>query len=179
MMSTDNWCLKVASKIYGPYTIAQMEAFASEGRLTMDSMIAPAGSKVWRPAKQYSNFQAFFADKPAAKTASFGRSNGAKASSSARGGPSNFLIIFDIVSGAASRLEHIVKNLGPAIRLMDNIWAVSTDQSVTGIKNMLVPHLQIREPIFVIDASNGKSSWQNFTPEKHSQLTTTWKPKIA
>ena len=53
MLSTDNWCIKVNDKVYGPYTMGQMRAFHNEGRLGEGSLIAPAGGRAWRSAKHY------------------------------------------------------------------------------------------------------------------------------
>ncbi len=180
MLSTDNWCLKVAERIYGPYTTKQLEAFAAEGRLSPQSMIAPAGGKVWRPANQYPIIaELLSADKPKS-TKSFGRSNTPADQDTLRDGAiSNFVIIFDVLSGAATRLEHIVRNIGPAFRLTENVWTVMSEQSVTGIKNTIAPHLQVREPVFVIDTKRGRSDWQNFTPEMHSKLTKSWLKQAA
>ena len=180
MLSTDNWCIKVAERIYGPYTTRQMEDFAHEGRLSAQSMIAPAGGKVWRAAHQYPGIADFLSNGGTTSKKQFGKVNTQPDRSIPEDGTvSNFLVIFDVVSGAASRLEHIIRNLGPAFRLTENVWTVASDQSVMGIKNTLAPHLQVREPIFVIDANRARSAWQNFVPETHSKLTKAWTARVA
>ncbi|MCI5043595.1 MAG: DUF4339 domain-containing protein [Aquisalinus sp.] len=180
MLSTDNWCLKVAERIYGPYTTKQLEAFATEGRLSSQSMIAPAGGKVWRPAHQYPIIAELLSGEKTKTAKNFGRNHiPADHHALPDGAISNFVIILDVLSGAATRLEHIIRNLGPAFRLTDNVWTVMSEQSVTGIKNTLAPHLQVREPVFVIDTKRGRSDWQNFSPEMHSRLTKSWTRKAA
>ncbi|WP_306249676.1 GYF domain-containing protein [Parvularcula sp. IMCC14364] len=180
MLSTDNWCLKVEERIYGPYTTKQLETFASEGRLSPQSQIAPAGGKVWRAAHQYPTIAELLSGEKSKSQKNFGRSNlRTQQSSLPDGAISNFIVIFDVLSGAATRLEHIIRNLGPAFRLTDNVWAVMSEQSIVGIKNTLAPHLQVREPVFVIDTKRGRSDWQNFTPEMHSKLTKSWINKVA
>lgn len=175
MLSTDNWCLKVAEKIYGPYTTDQMQSFAREGRLSGSSLVAPAGARNWRQARNYPNLLKAGNDNTASRNnSSFGKQQEAEQGKLPEGAVSNFLIIFDEVSGAASRLEHIVRNIGPGFRLTSNVWTVASDQSVMGIKNTIAPHLQVREPVFVVDVHRGKSAWQNFVPETHSRLTKAW-----
>ncbi len=179
MLSTDNWCLKVAERIYGPYTTKQLEDFATQGRLSAQSLIAPAGGKIWRVAQQYPNISEILSGGNSRKKR-FGKNSAhTERSMPEEGAISNFIIVFDVVSGAASRLEHIVRNIGPAFRLTDNVWAVTSDQSVMGIKNTLAPHLQIREPIFVVDAQRARSAWQNFVPETHSKLTKAWTSRFG
>lgn len=181
MLSTDNWCLKVAEKVYGPYTTDQLEAFAREGRLSAQSMIAPAGGKNWRPAKNYPNILRILEGKTTSrKTTAFGKQTpGTDSAVLADGEIANFILVFDVVSGAASRLEHIIRNIGPAFRLTDNVWTVASTQSVMGIKNTIAPHLQVREPVLVVDASRGRTAWQNFVPELHSRLTKALTRRIA
>ncbi|GGD07079.1 DUF4339 domain-containing protein [Aquisalinus flavus] len=179
MLSTDNWCIKVAERVYGPYSTDQLETFAEQGRLGPQSLVAPAGGKMWRAAKQYPNI---------AEILEGGRTETITAEQVARSihkkpgereDPeiANFLVIFDVVSGAASRLEHVIRNLGPAFRVTDNVWAVSSDQTLMGLKNLLTPHLQVREPVFIVDSTRGRSIWQNFPPEQHSKMIKAWLPR--
>jgi hypothetical protein len=86
----------------------------------------------------------------------------------------NFILIFDIVSAAASRVETAVLSLGPAFRLAPNIWTLSCELSAVGVRNAIAPYLLPRESIFVVDATRGRASWQNFTPELHAKLAAAW-----
>jgi hypothetical protein len=174
MLATDNWCIKVAQRVYGPYTQDQMSDFAAEGRLSGQSLVAPAGGKMWREARQYPTLAALLdGKKPEAKA--FGRSKPvAETAALPEGAVANFIVIFDVVSGAASRLSHVLSSLGPAFRVADNVWSVATSQTALGVKNALAPHMQLREPIMVIDCSRGRTAWQNFTPELHARLLKAW-----
>ena len=176
MLATDNWCIKVAQRVYGPYTQEQMAAFATEGRLSGQSLVAPAGGKTWREARQYPAISGMLdkGSKPGGRA--FGR-NAAEPTASAalaEGANANFVIVFDVVSGAAGRLAHVLSNIGPAFRLTDNVWTVSSNQTALGIKNAIAPHLALREPLFVIDCSRGRTSWPIFAPETHAKLTKAW-----
>ncbi len=173
MLSTDNWCIKVAQRIYGPYTVAQLEDFAREGRLTSSSMIAPAGGTSWRAARHYPAFQAMLNDKAKQRKKGFGKNVGNN-SAYEEGSVVNFIIIFDVISGSASRLETVIRGIGPAFRITDNVWTVQSDLSVMGVKNEIIPHLQVRESVFIIDCQRGRSTWQNFLPEAHAKLTKAW-----
>lgn len=176
MLATDNWCIKVAQRVYGPYTPDQMAAFAVEGRLSRQSLVAPAGGKTWREARQYPAISTLLENGPKPGTRTFGRQHTAEPSgqAAAEGAAANFVVVFDVVSGAASRLAHVLSSLGPAFRLTDNVWTVSSTQSALGVKNAVAPHLELREPLFVIDCSRGRTAWQNFAPETHSKLTKAW-----
>ena len=175
MLATDNWCIKVAQRVYGPYTHEQMAAFATEGRLSGQSLVAPAGGKTWREARQYPAISGMLERGPKPGAKSFGK-NAAETGHPvlAEGATANFVVVFDVVSGAASRLAHVLASLGPAFRLTDNVWTVGSNQTALGVKNAIAPHLALREPLFVIDCSRGRTAWQNFAPETHAKLTKAW-----
>lgn len=86
----------------------------------------------------------------------------------------NFILIFDIVSAAASRVETAVLSLGPAFRIAANIWTVNCELSAVGVRNAIAPFLLPRESILVVDATRGRTSWQNFSPELHAKLAAAW-----
>lgn len=203
MLAADNWCIKVDDRVYGPYTSTQLRKFAHEGRLASWSLIAPAGGRTWREAKDERAFASFFgagAKRPNSDGTAFGKrdivieeetkpaaENAAPAplprkSAAARPGAAiaadgalaNFVIIFDVVSAAASRAEAAVLSLGPAFRLADNVWSVSCELTAIGVRNAIAPYLLLRESIFVIDTTRGRSSWQNYAPETHAKISAAW-----
>lgn len=180
VVATDNWCIKVAGKVYGPYSGPQMKAFAKEGRLSETSSVAPAGSTVWREARTYSQLAPLFAGSTSVTSRSddkrsFGRAtNSQDHNSPPEGALANFILIFDSAPGTAGRIEQVLRGLGEGFRLAENVWVLSSTQSVLGIKNAIAPHLTSREPIFIVDASRGRSAWQNYVPELHSRLTKAW-----
>ncbi len=86
----------------------------------------------------------------------------------------NLVIIFDVVSGAAGRVETGVRSLGPAFQIADNVWSVSCSLTATGVRNALAPFLRPSETIFVADTTNGGATWQNYAPEVHAKITTAY-----
>ena len=215
MLATDNWCVRVNDRVYGPYSSQQLRKFVHEGRLGARSLIAPAGSRNWREAQNETSFSSYFGAagriptglKPAERP--FGRRDdetspetGAEATSSAdmpetgepqlrtsrRARPlgqtvtsrasageqpahANFVIVFDVVSAATSRVEQILMSLGPCFRLADNVVSVSCTLTAIGVRNAVAPYLRPHESIFVIDTTHGRTSWQNYAPETHAKIT--------
>ena len=45
-----SWTISVSGQIYGPYSTEQMQAFAAEGRLARQSLVAHAGDMEFRRA---------------------------------------------------------------------------------------------------------------------------------
>ncbi|WP_425409377.1 hypothetical protein [Hyphococcus sp.] len=208
MLAAENWCLKVKNKVYGPYTTEQMRKFAHEGRLAAWSMVAPAGGRAWREARSELVFANFFGgEKPVAKKVygkTFGKRSDwdddpslepkAKTSpktvqqnakpSAVADDPSihtaNFIIIFDVVSAAASRVEAAVMSLGHAFRIADNVWNVNCELTAVGVRNAIAPYLRGSESIFVVDATRGRTSWRNYAPETQSKISAAYmRSKVA
>ena len=69
----------------------------------------------------------------------------------------NFVIVFDVVSAAASRAEAAVRSLGPGFRIADNVWTITCNLTATGVRNAIAPYLLPHESIFVVDTTNGKT----------------------
>ena len=188
MLASENWCVKVAEKIYGPYTSQQMRKYAHEGRVNSTSLVAPAGSRAWRQAREEAAFASFFgnelgAKKAASRARTFGRANTAEANGKIKAdtskpvgevGVANFLLIFDVVSGAAGRVEAPIVSLGHAFRITDNVWSLTCELTAVGVRNAIAPYLHPRESFFVVDASRGQTSWQNFAPETQAKITASY-----
>jgi hypothetical protein len=86
-------------------------------------------------------------------------------------GPANFVIVFDVVSAAASRVENALASLGASFRLAENVWTVNCALTAIGVRNAIAPFLRPHESLFVIDATNGRTSWQNYAPEAHAKIS--------
>lgn len=202
MLAADNWCVKVDDRIYGPYSSQQLRKFAHEGRLAAWSLVAPAGSRTWRAAREEVAFAAFFGEEATSSAASvrrFGKRDcseaaepraesktkaaGSRAATdrSHSAGPAemdaaiaNFIIIFDVVSAAASRVETSILSLGQGFRVAENVWALTCELTAIGVRNAIAPYLLPRESILVIDTTRGRTSWQNHPPEIHAKLAAAW-----
>lgn len=87
----------------------------------------------------------------------------------------HFAVIVDQkAQSAASHIEGAINSLGPAYRLTTNVWIVSTEQSVSAVRNRLVQELGKADSLFVIDASRGKAAWFNFGPEADVRIRRVW-----
>ena len=176
MVSAENWCVKANDKVYGPYSSSQMRKYAHEGRLSATSLISPAGSREWREAGKESAFANFFdfgviSKKKKSDSPVFGKDADTK---KAGAEVANFLIIFDAVEATASRVQAAILGLGHAFRVADNVWSLSCELTAVGVRNALEPYLASRESIFIVDATRGRTSWQNFPPALHSKISATY-----
>jgi hypothetical protein len=191
MLAADNWCVKVEERIYGPYSSQQLRKYAHEGRFAPSSLVAPAGSRAFKEARLEPVFSSLFGtDARPDSQRTFGRRAEPEPAETDKDGgrkpklarkpeglePSvaNFVIIFDVVSAAASRAESAIQGLGPSFRLNDNVWTLTCEMTALGVRNAIAPYLMPRDSILVVDATRGRTSWQNFGPEIHAKLAAAW-----
>lgn len=87
----------------------------------------------------------------------------------------HFAVIIDQkAQGGSSNIENAIGSLGLYYRLTNNVWIISTDQSVSAVRNRLVQELGKSDSLFVIDASRGKAAWFNFGPEADVRIRRVW-----
>jgi hypothetical protein len=171
-----SWMVSVGGRAYGPYTDAQMAAFAAEGRLAPQSLIARGSEPTFRPAGEEPALAAFFT--PAAiepqpretkPSAGFGRSKDEKP-----GEPSHIVVMVDMKSRSVVSLEEEIYRLGQACPLLPQIWLLKTDKSLNAVRNHLVQQLGKLDVLFVVDATNNKAAWFNFGPEAEARIRRVW-----
>ncbi len=87
----------------------------------------------------------------------------------------HFAVVIDQkAQGGSSNIEGAIGSLGLYYRLTNNVWIISTDQSVSAVRNRLVQELGKSDSLFVIDASRGKAAWFNFGPEADVRIRRVW-----
>jgi hypothetical protein len=173
------WTINVSGRVYGPYTTERMRAFAAEGRLGGNSLIAREGTTDWHEAREEPEFAEFFNTKPAAapapeKPATPAARPAPQAHETHEPARAQFAVVVDLKSRSPGNLEQAISSLGPAYRLLPNVWIVSTEQSVNAVRNRLVQELGKLDSLFVVDATRGKAAWFNFGPEADVRIRRVW-----
>jgi hypothetical protein len=171
-----SWIVSVDGREYGPYTDAQMAAFATEGRIAPQSLIARPGQQTFKPASEA--HPALFAlssaeaGEPSVRPAAlFAR---VKEAAQISGESAHIVIIADMKSQSTARLEEEIFRLGPACPILPQTWLLQTDKSVNTVRNQLVQQLGERDVLFVVDATNDKAAWFNFEAEAEGRIHRTW-----
>jgi len=102
-----SWTVSVAGRSYGPYSAAQMQAFAAEGRLAPHSLVQRSGEQTFHAASEDPQLSALFepqkvsftsTSRTDAPASSFGRQDKDEATEK-----SHFVIIADRRSGFSRR----------------------------------------------------------------------------
>jgi hypothetical protein len=90
------------------------------------------------------------------------------------GNRAHFAVVIDRKSQSRGNLEEAIASLGPWYQLLPNVWIISTEQTVNGVRNRLLQELGKTDSLFVIDASRGKAAWFNFGPEADVRIRRVW-----
>jgi hypothetical protein len=184
------WSINVSGRLYGPFTSERMRRFASEGRLAAHSLVAREGTADWHEANEEPEFADLFAPQTAVKEQMPSIAERLPVATaplpawSARGeigateksdhGRAHFAIVLDQKSRPSGNLEEAIASLGPAYRLLPNVWILSTDSTVNAVRNRVVQELGKSDSLFVVDASRGKAAWFNFGPEADVRIRRVW-----
>ena len=174
------WTLKADDRVYGPYTLDQLRAYASEGRLAAHSLVARTGESEHRPAAADPELAALFRppQRPVFFTAegdlgaqSFGRSETANTAA-------HFIIIAEMKSRSISGVEEEIFKCGQAYAIMPQAWLLSSEMSINAIRNALVQKLGRIDMLFIIDASRNKAAWFNYGPEADARIRRIWQKAL-
>lgn len=174
----ESWTISVAGRVYGPYSLEQMQGFHAENRLADHSLVARAGEEQFHPASEDPALAPLFQAGPA-ESAQPGEPAphrfGVRAGEEhGQGLPSHFVIIADMKSRSISGLEEEIFTLGIAHRFMGQAWILSSDASINTIRNALVQKLGKLDTLFIVDAAHDKAAWFNFGPETDTRIRKMW-----
>ncbi|HWA68961.1 MAG TPA: DUF4339 domain-containing protein [Rhizomicrobium sp.] len=173
----ESWTISVGGRVYGPYSLEQMQAFHAENRLADHSLVARAGEEQFHAASEDPELAPLFAaaveetSVPASESAP--HRFGAKAEVES-GGPSHFVILADMKTRSITGLEEEIFNLGQAHRFMPQAWVLSSEASINTIRNALVQKLGKIDTLFIVDAAHDKAAWFNFGPESDTRIRKMW-----
>jgi hypothetical protein len=177
-MSSESWTISVGGRVYGPYSLEQMRAFHTEGRLADHSLVARAGDEQFRGAGEDPALAPFFqpqaAPAPAQPEAPTGPHKFGADADAAPGERTHYVIIADMKSRSISGLEEEIFNLGPAHRFMPQAWVLSSEVGINTIRHALVQKLGKIDTLFIVDAAHDKAAWFNFGPENDARVRRMW-----
>jgi hypothetical protein len=180
MVMAESWTISVGGRVYGPYSLEQMQGFHAENRLADHSLVARAGEEQFHSASEDPELALLF--QPAAEAvqpepvvaqeAAQPHRFGSREAES--GGPSHFVVIADMKSGSITGLEEEIFTLGQAHRFGPQAWVLSSEASINTIRNALVQKLGKVDTLFIVDAARDKAAWFNFGPETDSRIRKMW-----
>jgi hypothetical protein len=171
----ESWTISVAGRVYGPYSLEQMQGFHAENRLADHSLVARAGEEQFHPAIEDEELATLFQSAEQPQAAPQPHRFGVRAGEDhGAGTPCHFVIIADMKSGSIMGLEEEIFSLGQAHRFQSQAWVLSSEASINTIRNALVQKLGKLDTLFIVDAAHDKAAWFNFGPESDTRIRKMW-----
>lgn len=179
----ESWTISVGGRVYGPYSLEQMQGFHAENRLADHSLVARAGEEQFHPASEDPELALLFQPAAAieqpdtaatAEPAQPHRFGARSEPESAHEGPAHFVIVADMKSRSIAGLEEEIFTLGQAHRFGPQSWVLSSEASINTIRNALVQKLGKIDTLFIVDAAHDKAAWFNFGPETDTRIRKMW-----
>jgi hypothetical protein len=162
-----SWTISVSGRVYGPYSLSQMQGFHAEGRLADHSLVARENENQFHPAVEDGQLSPLFAAQtPEARKARKPAPQSAQAS--------RYIIMAEMKSRSVSGLEEEIFSLGVAQRFMSQAWILVSDAPINTVRNALVQKLGKLDTLFIADAAHDKAAWFNFTSESDARVRELW-----
>lgn len=159
MADSDNWCMNVDGRVYGPYSHAQMREFVAERRLAYHSLVAPAGSRDFRPALQFPELKPLFSASAGAH-----ESSGASA---ATGGP--LLVIFEH-EGVYRQGAGVLSDCPALIQLSATAALVRGPISAEALRDRLSTVVPNTERVHVFPCAEAAAACHGVSLDEHERI---------
>jgi len=176
----ETWTISVGGRVYGPYTLQQMQAFHAENRLADHSLVARADEEQFHPAGEDPVLASLFdqsreaENSPASEPAQPRRFGARTEPETSSGGPAHFVIVADMKSGSIAGLDDEISKLGPAFRFGPQAWVLSSEAPINIVRNALMQKLGKIDTLFIVDAAHDRAAWFNFGPEADTRIRKMW-----
>ena len=182
----ETWSISVGGRVYGPYTLKQMQAFRAENRLADHSLVTRGDEEQFHPAGEDPALAPLFQtdrpgeaeNTPASEPAQPHRFGARAETETNSGGPAHFVIVADMKSGSISGLEEEICKLGPAHRFRPQAWVLLSEAPINIVRNALMQKLGKIDTLFIVDAAHDKAAWFNFGPETDTRIRRMWSKPV-
>ena len=138
----ETWTISVGGRVYGPYTLEQMQAFRAENRLADHSLVSRGDEELFHPAGEDPTLASLFrsdqpreVENPPASEPAQPHRFGARAETDANnGGRAHFVIVADMKSGSIAGLDDEISKLGAAYRFNPQAWVLLSEAPINRAK---------------------------------------------
>src|SRR5882672_8178111 len=124
--AAETWWVKIAEKVYGPYSREQMARFVAEGRVTASSLVSLAQNGEWLEARHSPALASALANARAFKS-----DNGEHAIDA------NLLVYVEISSGVSPRIEVELRRMGQVMEINSGLYLMRTQRTAGVVRNAM------------------------------------------
>jgi hypothetical protein len=164
----ETWWVKIAEKVYGPYSRDHMARFVAEGRVKASSLVALSSDGEWLEARNSPPLQA-----------ALNEARGQFKTDEAAGEPANVIVYSEIMSSATRQFEYELRRMGAVAEVNPGIYLVRTTRTAGAIRNAISPILSRGDKLLVMDATRDRLAWFNLGPETDARIREVWNAPLA
>lgn len=159
--------VKIGDRVYGPYARDQVDGFVREGRLTPKTMASYTSDHgfepLWKLLEQAT-------PPPAAAPSLMAQEPAPQEHAAPATSLYTYLIVADILTGAATAFEEQVLKAGTAVMLMPSTWYLVSELPLTGIRSQLSRVLPPGDRFVIVDPVRNRMAWHNLGVEVDARL---------
>jgi hypothetical protein len=160
----ETWFVKVADKIYGPYTRELMARYVAEGRVAPKTLVAQNADGEWIEARHSPALRAVLETKRSA----FKSDNGEPT------GLANLIVIIENTSGLSRPLEYELRQMGAVVEIKPCVYLMRTRRTAGAVRNALSQMMGRGDKLIVLDSSRNRLAWFNLGPETDARIREIW-----
>jgi hypothetical protein len=169
-----NWHVRVQEMTYGPYRLAQLQGFITEGRIKAHTGIARSAQGPFTPAHTHAELAGLLAAPTAPKVDPEATRRATVDAETA----ANFVVVADIRSGFVDAFAAQLEGFGLVARASESVWVLRARTSAAALRRGLAQKVRPGDKFMIVDASRDRLSWFNFGPQNDVAIRQTWDAQL-
>jgi hypothetical protein len=165
------WWVRVDEKVYGPYSIAQMNRFIGEGRVVATTLLSAKADGEFSPAHTLTSFRSTLHEQRT--NFQVQRADRRKPADTA-----NVLVWAELMSNASRRFENELHQLGAVAEIIPGLYILRTRNTAGVVRNALSQVLDRGDKFLVMDSTRDRLAWFNLGPEVDARIREVWSAPV-
>lgn len=158
-----NWFIKVRDTVYGPYSLARMQHFASEGRVSTRTLVSDNRDSGFGPAAGDPVLSDMLANgspltAPAARIHAGQRAERI------------FAAYVSLRDNNSDNFADELARFGQVIHPFADVWLVKGETSVDELRNVLTRNLSAEDHLVVFEVNEDRGAWFNIGQRADRQI---------
>jgi hypothetical protein len=170
------WHVQVGEETYGPYTLGQMQAFISEGRVTGASRIAEDETALFRNARDIAALALYLPEEAPIEVAAYEEPTSHQAVAN------NFVIVSRGPDGelpdTRRTLSQALNAYGPFAESLPGVFVLRSENRLADIRAHLEQVCAPRSQILIVEAHDGRLGWLGLPDDSDRHIRSVWNAKL-
>ena len=157
-----HWRVLSNSTVYGPYTLAQMQTFVREGRVSASTKVAEGDGGAFLKAGEHGPLARFLsAARPVRERVPDDE-------------PQNYMVVTSLKGIAPHEFTSALNVLGRFAEVMPGTWVLRSRERPAIIRKTLNSVIEISDKVMIMNATTGRLAWFNLGPDADVHIRKIW-----